>query len=88
MTKATEEDRHKLRQVLGYLKRMMNWVFTLQHSDWKRLVAYIDAAFAAHYDAKSHTGVTLFMGNALVYAASGKQKCVTKSPTDSELVVD
>ena len=61
-------------------------MFTLQPGDWNRLVAYIDAAFAAHYDAKSHTGVALFLGNALVYAASRKQKCVTKSPTDSELV--
>ena len=64
----------------------MNWVFMLKPGDLKRLVAYVDAAFAAHYDAKSHTGVALFLGNALVYAALRKQKCVTKSPTDSELV--
>ena len=28
----------------------------------------------------------MFLGQALVFAASRKQKCVTKSPTDSELV--
>jgi len=30
--------------------------------------------------------VAVFLGEALVFAASRKQKCVTKSPTDSELV--
>ena len=28
----------------------------------------------------------MFLGQALIFAASHKQKCVTKSPTDSELV--
>ena len=34
-----------------------------------------------------YMGVACFIGKALVFAASRKQKCVTKSPTDSELVV-
>ena len=59
---------------------------TLTPEDLKTLEAYIDAAFASHPDAKSHTGIALFLGKALVFAASKKQKCVTKSPTDSELV--
>jgi hypothetical protein len=46
--------------------------------------AYVNAAFAPHADSKSHTGVAIFL--ALVFAASQKQKCVTKSPTESELV--
>ncbi len=46
----------------------------------------MDAAFAIHSDSKSHTGVAVFVGGALVYAASRKQKCMTKSPTESELV--
>ncbi len=46
----------------------------------------MDAAFAPHVDFKSHTGVAIFIGGALVFAASRKQKCVTKSPTESELV--
>jgi hypothetical protein len=47
---------------------------------------YINAAFAAHHDSKSHSGVVLFIAGVLVYASSRKQKCVTKSPTESELV--
>ena len=46
----------------------------------------MDAAFAIHSDSKSHTGVAVFVGGALVYAASRKQKCMMKSPTESELV--
>ena len=48
--------------------------------------AYIDAAYALHGDSKSHTGIVIFVGEAMVFAASRKQKCMTKSPTESELV--
>ena len=65
--------------------RTKEWVLTLTPKDLKRVEVYIDAAFAAHYDAKSHTGVACFIAKALVFAASRKQKCVTKSPADSEL---
>ena len=34
----------------------------------------------------SHTGVAVFVGRALVYAASRKQKWMTKSPMESELM--
>jgi hypothetical protein len=47
---------------------------------------YIDAAFAALDDSKSHSGVAVFIAGVLVYASSRKQKCITKSPTESELV--
>jgi len=60
-------------------------VFTLRPKHLK-LEAYIDASFAPHHDSKSHTGVLIYLGDALVYVASRKQKCVTKSPTESELV--
>lgn len=49
--------------------------------------AYIDALFASHHDGRSHTGVAIFFGGALVYVASRKQKCVTKSPNESDLVL-
>ncbi len=48
--------------------------------------AYVDAVFASHHDLKSHSGVAVYIGNTLVYASSQKQKCMTKSPTESELV--
>ena len=59
VTKATEEDKRKLFRLLGFLKRTKGRVLTLRPRDTK-LLAYIDAAFASHFDAKSHTGVTFF----------------------------
>ncbi len=50
------------------------------------MVAYIDAAFVTHEDSKSHSGMAIFIAGTLVYASSKKQHCVTKSPTESELV--
>ncbi len=47
---------------------------------------YVDAAFAPHDNSKSHMGVVVFIGGAMLYDESRKQKCVTKLPTESELV--
>ena len=83
--KATMEDKRKLFRLLGFLKWTKGRVLTLHPKDLK-LLAYIDAAFAPHFDSKSHTRVALFLGGALIFIASRKQKCMTKSPTESELV--
>ncbi len=86
VTKATIEDKKKLEYLLGYLQATKHEVLRLQPSGVLKIEAYVDAAFAPHVDSKSHTGVAIFIGGALVFAASKKQKCVTKSPTESELV--
>jgi len=86
VTKATINDKKKLEHLLGYLQATKHEVLRLKPSGVLRIEAYVDAAFAPHMDSKSHTGVAIFIGGALVFAASRKQKCVTKSPTESELV--
>jgi hypothetical protein len=86
VTKATVEDKRKLEYLLGYLPTMRHGNLRLQPSGVLKVEAYVDAAFAPHVDSKSHTGVTILIGRALVFAASRKQKCITKSPTESELV--
>jgi len=50
--------------------------------------AYIDASFGVHeVDGKSHTGACIGIGNALgIWTKSTKQKIVTKSSTEAELV--
>jgi hypothetical protein len=82
----TEEDKQKLLQLLGYLQATAGRKLVLCPEGVFKVEAYVDAAFAIHGDSKSHTGVAVFIGGALVYAASRKQKCMTKSPTESELV--
>ncbi len=84
---AMEEDWKKLERVLGYLLATKEQCMVLCTGGSTQLTAYVDASFALHSDSKSHTGVAIFMGGALlVFAASRKQKCVMKSPTESELV--
>ncbi len=46
----------------------------------------MDAAFASQVDSKSQSGIVVFLGGAMVFGALQKQKCKTKSPTDSKLV--
>jgi hypothetical protein len=84
--KPTEEDYKKLLYLLGYLKSTKHIILILRPNKVLIIEAYIDASFALHYDGKSHTGIAIFVGGVLVFAASRKQKCVTKSPTESEMV--
>ena len=51
-----------------------------------QIPAFIDAAFALHFDAKSHTGCVVTVGGAVVYVSSGKQKGMTACPTECKLV--
>ncbi len=86
VTKATKEDAAKLSRVLGYLKKTRGETLRRRPAGMLQVTAYVDASFAPHSDSKSHTGIVIFIGGAMVFAASRKQKCVTKSPTESELV--
>jgi hypothetical protein len=85
--RATVEDWGKLTRMLGYLKAMANRPLVLTCTDAvMRVHAYVDASYALHDDSKPHTGAAIYVGGYLVYASSRKQKCVTKSPTEAELV--
>ena len=83
---ATCEDREKLRRVLGYLKGTRDRKLLLRAQKEKKIVAYVDAAYAVHDDSKSHSGVMIYVGDTLVYVSSKKQKCMSKSPTEAELI--
>jgi hypothetical protein len=80
------QDREKLLHLLGYLQRTKERVLKLRPRGIFRLEAYIDASFALHPDGKSHTGIVILLGGIGVFFASRKQKCVSKSPTEAELV--
>ncbi len=84
--RATTENRLKLERVLGYLKGTAGYRLQLKPHGILRLEVYVDAAFASHIDSKSQSGVAIFLGGAMVFGTSRKQKCITKSPTESELV--
>ena len=50
------------------------------------VLVYADASYGVHADGKSHTGVYITLGRGGVFFRSTKQKIVTKSSTESELV--
>jgi hypothetical protein len=47
---------------------------------------YVDAAYAIHNDSKSHSGVIVYVGQTLACVLSRKQKCMSKSPMEAELI--
>ena len=49
-------------------------------------VSYLATSFGVYDDMKSVTGVIIKIGNATVYVKSGKQKLLTRSSTEAELV--
>jgi hypothetical protein len=83
---ATEEDAAKLARVLGYLKGTVDRALYIRAVEKPVVRAYIDAAYALHSNSKSHTGVIIFIGQVIVYVSSKKQKCMSKSPMEAELI--
>jgi hypothetical protein len=84
---ATVGDEKKLVRVLGYWEGTVSRALLLRATSTDcNVVAYIDAAYALHGDSKSHSGIVMYVGNTLVYVSSRKQKCMSKSPTEAELI--
>jgi hypothetical protein len=83
---ATVEDAGKLTRVLGYLKGTVERVLYIRAAGEAHVRAYVDAAYALHTDSRSHTGVIIYVGYSLVYVSSKKQKCMSKSPMEAELI--
>jgi len=83
---ATVEDQRKLMRVLGYLSGTQEATLILRATGKPEVTAYVDAAYAIHNDSKSHSGVIIYVGQTLAYVSSRKQKCMSKSPTEAELI--
>ena len=49
-------------------------------------MAYVDASYAVHDNFKSQTGGIISLARGPVYASSSKQKLVSKSSTEAELI--
>ena len=72
---------------MGYLAGTIELYLTLKIEGPIRVTAYVDASFASHSsDMKSHTGVYITLGKGAIYCRSSKQKLVSKSSTEAELV--
>ena len=83
----TEDDRAKLHKGIGYLSRTVDLSLTVKAEGSIRVTAYIDASFATYSsDMKSHTRVYITLEKGEIYCPSFKQKLVTESYTEAELV--
>ena len=83
---ATSDDQRKLNRVLSYLSRTKNEVMHMARGGEVTPEVYIDASFGIHEDGTSRTGVTIMLGGVAVGNWSSRQKLVTKSSTESEVV--
>jgi hypothetical protein len=81
-----EDDWAKMVRLYKYLAGEPNLPLVLRFHSSMNIMAYVDAAFAVHRDMKSHTGGFITMGGGAIAPQSTKQKIVTKSSTEAELV--
>ena len=80
----------KLVRILRYLYGTSNEALVLgmdESVDNKIILhVYIDASYGVHEDLKSHSGMVITLGQGAIVAMSTKQKCVSKSSTEAELI--
>jgi hypothetical protein len=86
VTEPTEEDMKKLNQVLGYLSKHPKRALWYKRGGKINFEAFIDASFGLHADRTSRTGVVAMLAGAAVAGWSGKQKLVSKSSTEAEVI--
>lgn len=82
------DDLEKLKRLLGYIQATRDRGICIEIGKVLRVRCFIDASYGVHTSSgKSHTGCVVVIGDrGPVYAKSGKQKIVTKSSTEAELV--
>ncbi|MFM9785812.1 Ty1/Copia family ribonuclease HI, partial [Streptomyces scabiei] len=75
-----------LERIIQYLKGTKELKLNLTAENGITINAFVDASFACHPDGKSHTGEMITLGGGAVISKSSKQKLVTRSSTEAELV--
>jgi hypothetical protein len=82
------DDARKLHRMLGYLNGTKSFGIVLRPADVQSLTldAFIDASYGVHADGKSHSGMIIALSAGPLFVKSSKQKIVTKSSTEAELV--
>ena len=81
-----EDDYKKLTRLIRYLRHTLSICLVLGKDDTGVVRWWIDVSYAVHPDMRGHTGATMSMGNGSVFSGSWKQKLVTRSSTESEVV--
>ena len=82
----TQDDKKKLIKLLKYLNHTKHFFITLDANDLLNMSISIDASFGVHADRKSHSGVVVAIGGGGIICKSSKQKIVSKSSTEAEIL--
>jgi hypothetical protein len=82
----TIDDWNKLTRLLQYLNHSKSLIMRLSSNGDDQVLCYVDASHHNHADGKSHSGCVVSLGSGAVYCKSSKQKLVTSSSTEAELV--
>ncbi len=84
---ATEEDEHKLDRVIKYLRgtpvQPIKYPKGVHKMD---LFAYVDAGYGVHDTGESRSGLVVTLNGTPILCKSMRQRIVTKSSTEAELV--
>jgi len=84
--KPTFEDLKKLKRLGAYLNGTKELKLRLSSTGNLSIYTYVDASYGVHLDGKSHTGGMDTFGIGAFASTSTKQKIVTKSSSEAELV--
>jgi hypothetical protein len=71
---------------MKYLRGTSKMALALEADNNQLIKWWIDASFAVHPDMKGHTGGVMSLGKGGIYGTSTRQKIVTKSLTEAELL--
>ncbi len=82
----TSNDYECLIKILQYLNGTQDFIYRIPVQDSLQLCAYIDASYNAHPDSKGHSGISLFLGSVPIFTKSVKQKMVSTSSTECEII--
>lgn len=86
LNKPDQDDYKKLARVMKYLQSTIDMPLVLSADGTGVLRWWVDASYGVHMDTKGHTGGMMSMGHGSVYSTSTKQKLVTRSSTECEVV--
>jgi hypothetical protein len=86
VTKATKEDQNKLDKVYAYIRASRDLSLKFKRGGIIDLKCFADASWAVHMDRHGRTGIVVMLANCCVGAWSYKQKMITLSSTEAEIV--
>lgn len=87
VTTSTVEDARKLERVMKYLRGTPSQPIKYEKGTQKmELFAYVDAGYGVHHTGESRSGWVVTLNGTPVLCKTARQKIVTKSSTEAELV--